>query len=125
MQMSPGEPAPTGITRATQKSSKKVSQMGGTQTTPPSSPKRSTSTGGTQSTPPQSNVQDQGVQGQLDHNHIREDLLTHNMASNTEKGKNKKLTHEVPPQPGTSTRGFVVPRTDFNSRNLGTGRPII
>ena len=28
------------------------------------------------------------------------------------------------PQPGTSGR-FVVPRTDFHSRNLGTGRPTI
>ena len=50
MQTSPGKPAPTGITGAMQTSPKKVSQTGGTQTTPPSSPKRSTSTGGTQTT---------------------------------------------------------------------------
>ena len=52
MQMSPGEPAPLGITRVTQTSPKKVLQTGGTQTTPPSSPKRSTSTEGTQTAPP-------------------------------------------------------------------------
>ena len=127
MQMSISEPAPTGITGVMQTSPKKVSQTGGTQTTPPSSPKRSTSTGGTQTTPPGNKVQDQGVQGQLDHNHIREDLPTHNTASNIGKGKKnrKKSTYEVPPWPGTSSGGFVVPRTDFHSRNLGTGRPTI
>ena len=52
MQTSPGRPAPTGITGAMQTSPRKVSQTGGTQTTPPSSPKRSTSMGGTQTTPP-------------------------------------------------------------------------
>ena len=52
MQTSPGKPAPAGITGVMQTSPKKVSQTGGTQTTPPSSPKRSTSTGGTQTTPP-------------------------------------------------------------------------
>ena len=43
------------------------------------------------------------------------------------KGKKnkKKSTNEDPPHPGTSTGGFVVPRTDFHSRNLGTGRPTI
>ena len=51
MQMSPSEPAQLGITRVTQTSPKKVSQAGGTQTTPSLSPKRSTSTGGTQTTP--------------------------------------------------------------------------
>ena len=98
MQMSLAEPAPAGITGVMQTSPKKVSQTGGTQATPPSSPKRSTSTGGTQTTPPQNYVQDQGVQGQLDCNHVREDLLTHNTASNTGKGKkNKKSTYEVSP----------------------------
>ena len=126
MQTSPREPAPTGITRVMQTSPKKVSQTGGTQTSPQPSPKRPTSTGETQTTPSQSNVQDQGTQGQLDCNHTREDLPTHNSAPNTGKGKNmKKFTYEVPPQPGTSAGGFVVPRTDFNSRNLGTGRPTI
>ena len=101
--------------------------MGGTQTTPPSSPKRSTSMGGTQTTSPWDNVQDQGVQHQLDCSHIREDLLTHNTASNAGKGKKskRKSTNEVPPWPGKSSEGFVVPRTDFHSRNLGTGRPTI
>ena len=43
------------------------------------------------------------------------------------KGKKnkKKSTHEVPPQPGTSAGGSVVPRIDFQSRNMGTGRPTI
>ena len=68
MQTSPGKAAPARITRAMQTSPKKVSQTGGTQTTPPSSPRRFTSTRGTQTTPPQSNVHDQGVQGQPDHN---------------------------------------------------------
>ena len=35
------------------------------------------------------------------------------------------MTHEAPPQPGTSAGGFAVPRSDFISRNLGTGRPTI
>ena len=52
IQMSPGEPALLGITGVMQTSPKKVSQTGGTQTTPPLSLKRSTSTGGTQTTPP-------------------------------------------------------------------------
>ena len=126
MQTLPSELAPAGITGAMQTSSKKVSQTGGTQTTPPSSPRRSTSTGGMQTMPPGSNVQDQGVQGQPDHNHIREDLPTHNTASNRGKGKKnkKKSTYDVLPQPGTSAGGFVIPRTD-SSRNLGTGRPTI
>ena len=89
MQMSPSKPAPAGITGATQTSPKKVSQTEGTQTTPPS-PRRSTLTGGTQITPLQNNVQDQGVQGQLDCNHISEDLLAHNTGSNTGKGKKNK-----------------------------------
>ena len=77
MQTSPSEPAPRGITRWTQTSPKKVSQTGGTQTTPPLN-----------------NVQDQGVQGQLDRNHIKANLLT-----NVGKGKKnkKKSTYEVPP----------------------------
>ena len=110
MQTSPGEPAPTGITRVTQTSPNKVSQTEGTQTTPPPSPRRSTLTGETQTTPPQNNVQDQGVQGQPDHNYISEDLLAHNTGSNTGKGKkNKKSTYEVPPQPLTSSERSVVP----------------
>ena len=97
--MSPGEPAPTGITGVTQTSLKKVSQTGGTQTTPPLSPGRSSLTGETQTTPLQNNVQDQGVQGQSDCNHISEDLPVHNTGSNTGKGKKnkKKSTYEVPP----------------------------
>ena len=38
MQMSPGKPAQAGITGVTQTLPKKVSQTGGTQTTPPPSP---------------------------------------------------------------------------------------
>ena len=52
MQMSPGEPAQAGITGLTQTSPKKVSQTGGTQTTPPPSSRRSTLSGETQTTPP-------------------------------------------------------------------------
>ena len=93
---------------------------------PPPSPRRSTSTGETQTTPLQNNIQDQRVQGQPDHNHIGEDPLANITGSNTSKGKRnrKKSTHEVPPRPGTSG-GFAGPRTDFISRNLGTGRPTI
>ena len=50
-----------------------------------------------------------------------------NTGSSTSKGKKnrKKSTHEVPPQPGMSAGGVAVPRMDFISRNLGTGRPTI
>ena len=109
-----------------QTSPRKISQTGGTQTTPPPSPRRSTLTGKTQTTSPQNNIQDQRAQGQLKHNHISEDPPANNTCSNTSKGKkNKKSTHEVPSQPGTSAGGSAVPRSDFISRNLGTGRPTI
>ena len=52
MQTSPAVSAPTGITAATQTSSRKRTQEGGTQTTPPTSPKKTTSSGGIQTTPP-------------------------------------------------------------------------
>ena len=78
-----------------QTSPKKVSQTGGTQTTPPALPKRSISNGGTQTTPPQDNVQDQGVQGQPDHNCVREDLPTHNTASNTGKGRKTRRNQHM------------------------------
>ena len=98
MQTSPGKPTTTGITRVTQTAPKKVSQTGGTQTTPPPSTRRSTLTGETQTTPLQNNVEDHGVQGQPDCNHISEDLLAHNTASNPGKGKkNKKSTYDIPP----------------------------
>ena len=99
MQTSPGKPAPTGVTATMQTSPNRISQMGGTQTTPPPSPRRPTSTGGTQTTPPHNSIQDQGTQGQPDCNHNREDLLTQNAVSNTNKGKKnkKKPTHEVAP----------------------------
>ena len=96
MQISPSEPALLGITGVMQTSPKRVSQTGGTQTTPPSSPERATSTGGTQTTPAQNNVQDQGVQGQLDHNLIREDQQAHNTTSKGKKNK-KKSAYEVAP----------------------------
>ena len=107
IQTSPGEPVLTGIT-------------GGTQTTPPASPRRSTSTGGTQTTPACN------TQGQQDCNHHREDPQAHNLHVNKGKGKKsskKKSAQEAPPCPSTSTG--VVPRTDFQSRNLSTGRPSI
>ena len=90
MQTSPSEPAQAGITRATQTAPKKVSQTGGTQTTPPPSPRRSTLTGETQTTPPQNNIQDQGVQGQPECNHISKDLLAHNTGSNPRKREEKQ-----------------------------------
>ena len=94
---------------------------------PPPSPRRSTLTGETQTTPLQNNIQDQRTQGQLDCNHSNEDPLANNTGSNISKGKKnkKKSTHEVPSQPEMSAGGFAVPRTDFISRNLGTGRPTI
>ena len=81
MQTSPGKPATAGITRVTQTAPKKVSQTGGTQTTPPPSPKRSTSTGETQTTPP----------CQLDQNHISEDLpATIQVTTQVKGGKTRK-----------------------------------
>ena len=62
------KPAQRGITGSKQTLPKKISQTGGTQTMPPLSPRRSTLTGETQTTPLQNNIQDQGVQGQLDCN---------------------------------------------------------
>ena len=53
LQMPPDTTAHAGITRATQTSPRRSTQVGGTQTTPLPSPKKSTSTGGTQTTPPQ------------------------------------------------------------------------
>ena len=48
---------------------------------------------------------------------------------NKGKGKGKKSkkkpSHDVAPHSGTSHGAKIVPRTDFQTRNLGTGRPII
>ena len=68
MQTSPIASAPTGIAGATQTLPRKRTQVGGTQTTPPTSPQKTTSSGGTQTTPPREMYQDQGTQGQLDCN---------------------------------------------------------
>ena len=124
IQMSPGEPVPIGVIGAMQTSPRRISQIGGT---PPPSPRRAILTGGIQTPPPHTNMQDQGTQGQLDHNHNKEDLLAQNAVTNTGKGKKdkKKSAQEAALHPGTSTGGFVIPRTDFQSRNLGTGRPTI
>ena len=93
------KPVSTDMTGGTQTSPRKNTQVGGTKTSPPPSPKRSTLSGGTQTTPPRDNVQDQGIQGQPDCNHIRKDPLTNNVTSNVSKGKKnkKKSTYEVPP----------------------------
>ena len=100
--------------------------MGGTQTTPPESPKKTTSSGGTQTTPPHNNFQDQGTQVQLDLNYDSEDQQTHYTGKNKGKGKkNKKPSQDTNLCHGISTGRNVVPRTDFHSRNLGTGRPTI
>ena len=79
-----------------------------------------TTTEGTQMMPP---CEKQGLQ---DHNHTSKDPHTHNTEGKGKgkKSNKKKSSQEAPPQPGTSTAG-VVPRTEFQSRNLGTGRPII
>ena len=90
IQTSPDVPAPTGVTGVTQTAPKTISQMGGTQTTPPQSTKRTTSTGGKQTTPPHGNVQDLGTQGQLDHNHSNEDQLANSTGTNTGRGKKNK-----------------------------------
>ena len=79
-----------------------------------------TTTGGTQTIPPH---EKQGLQ---DHNHASKDPHTYNTEG---KGKGKKSSKkksalEAPPQSGTST-AEVVPRTEFQSRNLGTRRPTI
>ena len=123
MQTLPTDPGPTGTTTATQTTSNKTSQAGGTQTTPPPSPKKSTSMGGTQTTPPTGKPQQQVGQGQLDHNQNKEGQLTNNTSSKGKKGK--KSTSEAPPHPGPSTGSSLGPRNDFMSRNLGTGRPMI
>ena len=96
--------------------------------TPPPSPKRTTSLGGMQITPLHNNYQDQGIQGQLDHNHDNsEDQQAQDMGKSRGKGmKNKKKpSHDANPCPSTSAGGNIVPRSDFTSRNLGTGRPTI
>ena len=97
--MSSSEPAQIGITKVTQTSPRKVSQMEEHKLPPPpSSPKRSTLTGETQITPPQNIVQDQRVQGQLEQNHIIEDQPAHDTGSDPGRGKrNKKSTYEVTP----------------------------
>ena len=111
MQMSPSAPAPTGVTEATQMS-----------------PKKTTSSGGTQTTPPCDTFQDQGIQGQPDCNHDNsEDQQAQDMGKGKGKGKKnkRKLLQDANPHPGTSYGGNIVPRSDFTSRNLGTGRPPI
>ena len=126
--METSAPAPTGISGATQTSPKTGTQAGGTQTSPPPSPKKSTSMGGTQTTPPKELHQDQGNQGQPDHNQENDG---DQQAQDEDRGKGrvkkskKKPSQEPSPHPGTSQSTNTVPRTNFNSRNLGTGRPTI
>ena len=86
------KPAQTGITRSTQTSPKKISQTGGTQTTPPPSPGRPT--GETQTTPLQNNIQDQRIHGQPECNHISEDPPANNTGPTLVKvGKTGKSQH--------------------------------
>ena len=121
-------PVFTGITGATQTSLRHKTQVGGTQTTPPASPKKSTSSGCTQTTPPQSTHQDQGTQGQLDNNHEDwEEQQAQYGSKGKSKGKKGKKKHvqDTASYPGPSGGPNVVPRTDFQSRNLGTGKPTI
>ena len=120
--------APTGITGTTQTSPRRNTQVGGTQTTSPPSPRKHTSLGGTQTTPPWDTHQDKGIQGQLDCNQVTDDDQQ-NQDSGKGKGKSKKSkkkpSQDATPHPGTSQGTGTVPRMEFNSRNLGTGRPSI
>ena len=65
-------------------------------------------------------------QGLKDHNCTSKDPYTYNTEDKGKgkKSSKKKSSQEAPSQPGTSTAG-VVPRTEFQSRNLGTGRSTI
>ena len=100
----------------------------GTQTSPPQKVK---STGGTQTSPPKCTFQDQGTQGSLECNLPQPSDLDQPGASNKgSKGKKRKKKSSkeggpTSPHPGTSTGTNTVPRMDFISRNLGTGRPQI
>ena len=85
--------------------------------------------------PPRSNQQnrvDQGTQGQPECNQHDENstnqLTDQGKGFKGKRGK-KKASKEPTPHPGTSTgtstEDNTTPRTDFTSRNLGTGRPMI
>ena len=111
MQTSPAAPAPTGIAGTTQSSPRKRTQVGGTLTTPPTSPKKTTSSGGIQTTPPQNTHQDQGTQGQPDHNLAdNDDQQAQDVNKDKGRGKKskKKPSHNVAPHPVTCYGANIV-----------------
>ena len=71
--------------------------------------------------------QDQGNQDQPDCNQAENDDQQAQDNRGTGKGKKnkKKPSQDGTPHPGTSHGANVIPRMDFQSRNLGTGRPTI
>ena len=127
MHTSPGGPVPTNATDMIQASPKTGTQVGGTQTSPPPSPQKATLTGGTQTTTPRDPHQDQGNKGQPDHNWENDDdQQTHDEGKGKSRGKRskKKPSQDPSPCPGMSQTN-TIPRTNFTSRNLGTGKPTI
>ena len=121
IQTSPKNTVLMGTTTAIQTTNQKVSQVGGTQTTPPPPFRKPTSMGGTQTSPPKDKPHRWAGQGQLDHNQEGQPAS----AAASQGKKTKKSTAEVPPHPGPSTGPSTGPRHDFTSRNLDTGRPTI
>ena len=100
-------------------------QVGGTQTSPPPQPNKHTASGGTQNTPPQDSHQDDGIQGQLDHNQVLDDdWQGQDSGKGKSKGKKgkKKPPQDAAPHLGTSQGTGTIPQTNYTSRNLGTGR---
>ena len=111
-QLSNTAPVPTGATGATQISPKRDTQVGGTQTPPPPQPSKHTASGGTQTTPPQDSHQDEGIQGQPDHNQVTDD---NQQGQDNGKGKSKgkkgkkKPFQDTAPHLGTSQGTGTIP----------------
>ena len=127
-QQSHSAPAPTGTTGATQTSPIRDIQVGGTLTSPPPQPRKHTESGGTQTTPTQQPHHHGDTQGQPDHNHAKDDdQQDQGKGKTSNKGKKgkKKPSEDTSPCPGITQGTDTVPRTNFSSRNLGTGRPSI
>ena len=121
IQMSPKNTIPTGAANTTQTTNQKALQVEGTQTTPPSFPRKPTSTGETQTSPPKDEPCKQLGQDQPDHNQECQSTG----AATSQGKKTKNSTTETPPCPGPSAGPSAGPKTNFTSRNLGTGRPTI
>ena len=118
-QMSPKNTVPTGAANTTQTTNQKALQVEGTQTTPPSSPRMPT--GETQTSPPKDEPHKQLGQDQPDCNQEHQSTST----ATSQGKKTKNSTTEAPPHPGPSAGPSAGPRTNFTSRNLGTGQPTI